>query len=269
LALLGTIQTVSADELSNTGGRVTRLRGLVTVERNGVSEPGRKGYLLQNGDTVKTGSDGVVQWWMVDDSLFLLPSGSSLHIDEYVPPANKAGGGIGKSFFSLFKGAMRSVTGLIAKSDPQSYRVATPVATMGVRGTDFKLVYCNNDCKLRNNSLRKKTSLGGFDLLLPSAAPRLIPVVDRNEPVQNGTYVKMEKLTGVLFNDKGSVDVTFGVGSGCAFAASADTAPVALPKCPPIFERFGDELEWEFDDNSNTQYRDLRRPERETPASPS
>lgn len=272
LALLGTIQTASADELSNGGGRVTRLRGLVTVERSGQSEPGRRGYILQNGDTIKTGSDGVVQWWMADDSLFLMPSGSSLHIDEYhQAEGKKAGGGFGRSFFSLLKGAMRSVTGLIAKSDPQSYRVATPVATMGVRGTDFKLVYCNNDCALRKNTLRK-SSLRGFDLLMPYAPARLIHTAETKKndpPVQNGAYVKMEKLTGVLSNDKGSVDVTFGVGSGCAFAADANTAPVLLPKCPPLFERFGDELEWEFDDNSNTQYRDLRRPERERPASPS
>jgi hypothetical protein len=198
-----------------------------------------------------------------------MPSGSALHIDDYVPPAaTKAGGGSGKSFFSLIKGAMRSVTGLIAKADPQTYRVATPVATMGVRGTDFKLVYCNNDCALRHNSLRK-SSLRGFNLLSPTAPGRLIRTAASDPPIQNGTYVKMEKLTGVLFNDKGSVDVTFGVGSGCAFAADANTAPVALPKCPPVFERFGDELEWDFDDNSNTQYRDLRRPERERPASPS
>jgi hypothetical protein len=268
LALLGTIQTVSADELSNSGGRVTRLRGLVNVERNGVSEAGRKGFVLQNGDTIKTGSDGVVQWWMVDDSLFLLPSGSALHIDEYMPPEKKGGGGFGKSFFSVIKGAMRSVTGLIAKSDPQSYRVATPVATMGVRGTDFKLVYCNNDCALRKNTLHK-SSLRGFDFLSPTGPGRLIRTAANDPPVQNGTYVKMEKLTGVLSNDKGSVDVTAGVGSGCAFAADANTAPMVLPKCPPIFERFGDELEWDFDDNSNTQYRDLRRPERERPASPS
>jgi hypothetical protein len=208
---------------------------------------------------------------MVDDSLFLLPSGSSLHVDDYVQPANKAGGGAGRSFFSLLKGAMRSVTGLIAKSDPQSYRVATPVATMGVRGTDFKLVYCNNDCALRKNALRK-SSLRGFDLLLPFAPPRLIHTADAKKndpPVQNGTYVKMEKLTGSLSNDGGSVDVTAGVGSGCAFAADAKSAPALLPKCPPLFERFGDELEWEFDENSIQQYRDLRRPERERPASPS
>ena len=134
IAALALASLVSVGEAaqSSGGGRVTRLKGLVTVERNGASEPGRKGYILESGDTIKTGSDGVVQWWMADDSLFLLPTGSSIHIDEYVPPEPK-GGGFGHSFFSLLKGAMRSVTGLIAKNDPASYRVATPVATMGVR----------------------------------------------------------------------------------------------------------------------------------------
>jgi hypothetical protein len=264
LALAGMTGAAMAAE-SVAGGRVTRLKGLVTVERGGQSEPGRKGFVLESGDTIKTGSDGVVQWWMQDDSLFLLPTGSTLHIDEYVSPSK--GNGFGKSFFSLIKGAMRSVTGLIAKDNSQNYRVATPVATMGVRGTDFKLVHCNNDCATRKSALRK-SSLRGFEILQPSGRGRLIRTA-APEPVANGTYVKMEKMTGELCNDGGCVQVTFGVGSGCAYAADSKGAPVILPKCPNIFERFGDELEFEFDEFNNDLYRDLRRVPRERPASPS
>ncbi len=267
LAVLGITCVASAADTA-AGGRVTRLKGLVTVERAGLSEPGRRGYVLQSGDTIKTGSDGIVQWWMQDDSLFLLPTGSTLHIDEYVAPAGK-GSGFGRSFLSLIKGGMRSVTGLIAKDNAASYRVATPVATMGVRGTDFKLIHCNNDCATRKNTLRK-SSLRGFDLLQPAGPARLLRTVAKNPtPTQNGTYVKMEKLTGELCNDGGCAEVTFGVGSGCAFAADSKTKPVVLPKCPDIFERFGDELEFEFDELDNDLYRDLRRVPREPPASPS
>jgi len=266
LLLLGISSVASAADAA-AGGRVTRLKGLVTVERGGQSEPGRKGYVLEAGDTIKTGSDGIVQWWMQDDSLFLLPTGSTMHIDEYEAPTKQSG--FGKSFFSLIKGAMRSVTGLIAKDDPKSYRVATPVATMGVRGTDFKLVHCNNDCQTRKNTL-KKSSWRGFDLPIPSGPARLVPVASAdNSTVANGTYVKMEKLTGELCNDGGCAEVTFGVGSGCAYAADSKTKPQVLPKCPNIFERFGDELEFEFDEFNNDLYRDLRRVPRERPASPS
>jgi hypothetical protein len=264
LALASLVSVAEAAQ-SPGGGRVTRLKGLVTVERAGVSEPGRRGYILESGDTIKTGSDGVVQWWMADDSLFLLPTGSSLHIDEYASPSGR--GGFGKSFFSLLKGAMRSVTGLVAKNDPQSYRVATPVATMGVRGTDFKLVYCNNDCARRKNTLRK-SSLQNFSPIASAGPARLIRTAEKDKPVANGAYVKMEKLTGELCNDGGCAEVTAGVGSGCAYAPDSTTKPVVLPKCPDIFERFGDELEWEFDEVQKELYRDRRVPV-EDPASPS
>lgn len=34
------------------------------------------------------------------------------------------------------RGAMRMVSGLIARSDPRQVRINTPTATVGIRGTD-------------------------------------------------------------------------------------------------------------------------------------
>lgn len=42
-----------------------------------------------------------------------------------------------KSVMSLIQGGFRTITGLIAKSNPPGYAVKTPVATIGVRGTDY------------------------------------------------------------------------------------------------------------------------------------
>jgi len=38
---------------------------------------------------------------------------------------------------SLLKGGMRAVTGLLGKRSPTSFRVGTPSATIGIRGTTF------------------------------------------------------------------------------------------------------------------------------------
>ena len=40
---------------------------------------------------------------------------------------------------TLFKGAMRAVTGLIGERNKQNVMIKTSVATMGIRGTDFQL----------------------------------------------------------------------------------------------------------------------------------
>jgi hypothetical protein len=42
---------------------------------------------------------------------------------------------------SVVKGGFRTITGLIGKIKRDSYRVATPSATLGIRGTDFELVH--------------------------------------------------------------------------------------------------------------------------------
>jgi hypothetical protein len=46
----------------------------------------------------------------------------------------------------LVKGGMRAVTGAIAQRRPEAYKVRTPVATLGVRGTEYYLRICEQDC---------------------------------------------------------------------------------------------------------------------------
>lgn len=56
------------------------------------------------------------------------------------PPGSRA-------FFKLLKGGFRAVSGLIGKVDRNEYRVDTPVATIGIRGTDYLLVLCDAACR--------------------------------------------------------------------------------------------------------------------------
>ncbi len=51
-----------------------------------------------------------------------------------------------RSFYVLLKGGFRSITGAIGKEDKAAYRVRTPVATIGIRGTDYTAVFCSSDC---------------------------------------------------------------------------------------------------------------------------
>lgn len=52
-----------------------------------------------------------------------------------------------RAFFKLLKGGFRAVSGLIGKADRNEYRVSTPVATIGIRGTDYLLVLCDEKCR--------------------------------------------------------------------------------------------------------------------------
>lgn len=51
-----------------------------------------------------------------------------------------------RAYFRLLKGGFRAVSGLIGKSDPAEYRVSTPVATIGIRGTDYLVILCDAAC---------------------------------------------------------------------------------------------------------------------------
>ena len=50
------------------------------------------------------------------------------------------------AFFRLLKGGFRAVSGLIGHTRHEDYSVQTPVATIGIRGTDYEVRYCSGDC---------------------------------------------------------------------------------------------------------------------------
>ncbi len=51
-----------------------------------------------------------------------------------------------RAYFRLLKGGFRAVSGLIGKANAAEYRVTTPVATIGIRGTDYVVILCDAAC---------------------------------------------------------------------------------------------------------------------------
>jgi hypothetical protein len=46
---------------------------------------------------------------------------------------------------NLVSGGLRVITGAMAKTNPENYKVRTPVALMGVRGTEFSIMLCGDE----------------------------------------------------------------------------------------------------------------------------
>lgn len=96
-----------------------------------------EGQRVDKGTALKTGPNSGVTIRFDDGQMLALTSNTSLVIDEYrFNPHKPEEGGI---ITSLLRGGIRTVTGLIGKATPQSVQVTTPVATIGIRGTDFQL----------------------------------------------------------------------------------------------------------------------------------
>lgn len=102
-----------------------------------IEREAKKGEVVDQGDTIVTTSTGSVQVALEDGGLLAVRPNTQLRIDAYVY-SGKPDDKNNKSFFSLAKGAFRSITGVIGQTNKQAYRVSTPSATMGIRGTDHE-----------------------------------------------------------------------------------------------------------------------------------
>jgi len=108
---------------------------------DGRSRPLARGAEIANGEMIDTGS-GRAQVRFTDGAQVSLAPQTQFRIDDY-QFAGKTDGSE-KGFFSLLKGAMRTITGVVGRSNRENYRVTTTVATIGIRGTEFSVTYGNS-----------------------------------------------------------------------------------------------------------------------------
>ncbi len=117
-------------------GTVDALSGNATVSgEDGSATTVTVGLKIYEKDTLTTGPDTEVHIVTEDGALIALRPGTVFRVDEY----KAEGGENDRTFVSLLRGALRSVTGWIGKRNHAAYRVTTPTATIGVRGTDHEI----------------------------------------------------------------------------------------------------------------------------------
>ena len=116
-------------------GTVDAMYGTASMsDTSGVDGRVYVGQQIFAGQTLNTLEDGEVHVVTVDGGFIALRPNSVFRVDEY--KAN--GDSSDKIFMSLFKGALRSITGWIGKHNTSAYRITTPNATLGIRGTDHE-----------------------------------------------------------------------------------------------------------------------------------
>ncbi len=141
LAALLANTSLSAQEIA---GRVLVAAGDVVIQRGAEKISARRGTEARTGDIFQVGDKSNVQIRLTDESIIALNSRSTFRLTEYA--FEKREPTLRRAFFDLLKGGMRTVTGLIGRSNRENYAVRTPTATIGIRGTHYALRYCNNDC---------------------------------------------------------------------------------------------------------------------------
>ncbi|MCO5355541.1 FecR family protein [Acidovorax kalamii] len=121
LAAAGLVQFTAGDVQLRRGDSLSRLA---------------KGAELDGGDVVLTGTEGRAQIRFSDGGLVALYPDSQFTVTRY---ADGAGTGEDHFVVNLLRGGMRAITGLIGKRNPSSYKVITPTAVVGIRGSAFML----------------------------------------------------------------------------------------------------------------------------------
>lgn len=123
-------------------GRVEFSIGEVTgIDSDGKQRRLAKGSTLNAGDTVRT-QRGRAQIRFTDGGYTSLQPNTEFRIDDYYYDAKKTEESVG--WFSLLKGGLRTITGVIGKIRKKAYQLSTPVATVGIRGTEYLAVLGNS-----------------------------------------------------------------------------------------------------------------------------
>jgi len=118
-------------------GRIKIASGSVFIVRAGAQVPAQAGQVVFEADTLRTGADGRLGITLKDDTRISLGPTSEVRLDQFTyAPADGRFGFV----LRVVRGVAAYVSGRIAKLAPDSIRLETPAAIVGVRGTTLAIL---------------------------------------------------------------------------------------------------------------------------------
>nr|WP_315490202.1 FecR domain-containing protein [uncultured Rhodoferax sp.] len=219
LAQVFLVGPASATDASTGFAQVWRISGGVTATSGQPAQVRglRSGDTVFVGEQLQAAANGEAVLRMNDGGYLAVRPGAQFRVDDFA--ADKSSND--RMTVRLMQGGLRFITGWIAKLNPSGYRVRTPSATIGVRGTDHEAYFLT-------------------DPMAQAWSQRA------------GTYDKVSAGQTYLETPDGSVDIARGqVGFVRAVPAAKTRAlitlllPVVLDKVPEFFVpgQFDNELD--------------------------
>jgi len=189
---------------------------VMTAGADGVQHPLVKGADINAGDAIDTAPGGRAQIRFSDGAYVSLQPNSQFRVDDY-NYENKTDGSE-KGFFSLLKGGLRAISGAIGHVNRDKYRVVTPTATIGIRGTGYNVALSDG---LTVNVTDGKVSLtnAGGSLVISQGQSAFVanantaPVLTFEKPstppasISKSVDQPVEKSTTPIATDTGSSSV--------------------------------------------------------------
>lgn len=125
------------------GGEAFAVRGSETIRLTLNST-------IHDRDVLRTGAAGNLQVRFSDESLISLRENSEMRVEEFRFSGREDGSE--RAFFRLVRGGLRTITGLIGRSNHKNYSMGSVTSTIGIRGTDYAATLCQGDCRNSDGS---------------------------------------------------------------------------------------------------------------------
>jgi hypothetical protein len=146
---------VSSHTWAQTAGEVEFSRGAAVAQAPGkLPRTMGKGLAVAEGDRLTTADGAMAIVKLQDGTRLTLRPNSELIMQTY-----RYDGTIKEDnsmIMQLLRGGFRAITGLISKGSPNSAKIQTSTATVGIRGTDFDVRLCGPECKAESAKVRDK-----------------------------------------------------------------------------------------------------------------
>ena len=122
------------DAAAEHAGFVKTVQGTARlVTPSGEHRPLKIGDAVNSGHRIETDAGSGASVVLRDGTVMVIGPSSHLDLEQFEFVATTQDGGL---FVSLVRGSLRMITGLLGKK-PETVRVDTQSATIGIRGTDF------------------------------------------------------------------------------------------------------------------------------------
>ena len=119
-------------------GAVVEVEGTAEISRAGATTPAAIGASIAQGDVLRTSRPGRLVVVFQDNSVLTAGDDSELTVDSQVFDRDA---GLARSVLRLLRGRIRTLVSEYYDRPGTEFRVETPTAVVGVRGTEFVIVF--------------------------------------------------------------------------------------------------------------------------------
>ncbi len=124
-------------------GTVENVSGTVfAVRTDGTRVELEEGDQVFQGDILESGPDGAIGVLLADETTFSMGEEGRMVLDEMIYDPGTQEGSVS---LSILQGVFTFVSGQVAKTDPDAMTLDTPVATIGIRGTQVGIEIPNGE----------------------------------------------------------------------------------------------------------------------------